>query len=101
MKIRIQPESTTFIFLSFAPFKSFDCIDIDLFALFFNTTNEHNFQLICLFVKFFCVFGLHHTHYLAQVIPLALSGINYLGPFGLSSIGALRLVSLKLCLDVL
>ena len=38
-----------------------------------------------MFVKFVCVFDLqHHTHCLAQVILLALSGINYLRPFGLS-----------------
>ena len=36
-------------------------------------------------MEFVCAFGLHHqTHYLAQVILLALSGINYLKPFGLA-----------------
>ena len=55
-----------------------------------------------MFVKLVYVFGLHHhTHCLAQVIPLALSNINYLGSFSLSPIGTLRLVLLRLCLDVL
>ena len=36
-------------------------------------------------MEFACAFGLHHhTNYLSQVILLALSGINYLKPFGLS-----------------
>lgn len=36
-------------------------------------------------MEFVCAFSLHHqTHYLAQVILLALSGINYLKPFGLA-----------------
>ena len=59
-------------------------------------------QMYTIFNEFAYVFGLHHhTHYLAQVISLALSGINYLGSFGLSPIGALRLVSLRLCVNVL
>ena len=43
----------------------------------------------------------HHIHHLAQVIPLALSDINYLRPFDISRVGALRLVSLRLYIDVL
>ena len=43
----------------------------------------------------------HHIHCLAQVITLTLSDIKYLGPFSLSSMVALRLVLLRLCLDVL
>ena len=39
---------------------------------------------------------LHH-----HVITLTLSDIKYLGPFSLSSMVALRLVLLRLCLDVL
>ena len=44
-------------------------------------------------MEFAYVFGLlHHTQYLAQVILLALSSINYFEPFVISFIGAYYLL---------